>query len=43
MSRVFCGHGAVGVVTLGAAGGAAGVALSAGLPCGVLWGIVVSC
>jgi hypothetical protein len=43
MSRGFCGRGAAGVVTRGAAGGAAGVVLSAGLPCGLLWGALVSC
>jgi hypothetical protein len=43
MSRGFCGHGAVGIVICRAAGGAAGVALSACLPCGLLWGALVSC
>jgi hypothetical protein len=43
ISRGFCGHGAAGVVIHGAAGGVAGVALSAGLPCGLLWGVLVSC
>jgi hypothetical protein len=43
MSRCFCGRGAAGVVVRRAAGGAAGVAMSVGLPCGLLWGALVSC
>jgi hypothetical protein len=43
ISRAFCSHGVVGVITLGVAGGAVGVALLAGLLCGLLWGTVVSC
>jgi hypothetical protein len=43
MSRGFCGHGAAGAVMCGVVGGVAGIALSAGLPCSLLWSIVVSC
>jgi hypothetical protein len=43
MSRGFCGHGATGIVIRGAVGRVAGVALSAGLLCGLLWGMLVSC
>jgi hypothetical protein len=43
MSRGFCGRGAAGVVVCGAASGMAGVALSVGLPCGLVWGALVSC
>jgi hypothetical protein len=43
MSRGFCGRGVAGVVPRGAAGGVAGVVLSAGLPYGLLWGMLVSC
>jgi hypothetical protein len=43
MSRGFCGHGAAGIVIHRVAGRVAGVALLADLPCGLLWGIVVSC
>jgi hypothetical protein len=43
MSRGFCGRGAAGIVICGAVGGVAGIELSAGLPCGLLWGALVSC
>jgi hypothetical protein len=43
MSRGFCGYGGAGAVMCSAAGGAAGVALSAALLCGLFWGTVVSC
>jgi hypothetical protein len=43
MSKGFCGCRAVGMVIRGVAGRVAGIALLAGLPCGLLWGTLVSC